>query len=191
MPEQTNPVLDFLTTRRSTPPKMLAGPAPDRAALETLLLLAARVPDHGALVPFRFLVLAEAALRRIGDAIVWTGTETGLPEDQIGKARAVYATSPLAIAVIASPKPSAKIPEVEQLHSAGSACLQLLNAAQAAGWAAGWVTGWAAHDRRFLPKLLDLADAESIVGLVHIGTAAPQADRPRPDMIAITRWLDA
>ena len=54
---QTNPVLDFLLSRRSRPAAALTAPAPDAAALEVLLTAAARVPDHGALVPWRFLVL--------------------------------------------------------------------------------------------------------------------------------------
>jgi nitroreductase len=191
MPAAQTETLAFLARRRSVPPRLLTGPAPDRAALMQILNLAARVPDHGILVPFRFLVLAAPALRRIGDAIARIGTAEGLPDDQVAKARAVYATSPLAVAVIAAPKHSEKAPEIEQIHSAGAACLQLLNAALASGWAAGWVTGWAAHDRRFLPALLDLAPSETVVGLVHIGTGPEQADRPRPDVAAISRWIEA
>lgn len=191
MPAAQTETLAFLASRRSVPPRLLTAPVPDREALLAILTLAARVPDHGILVPFRFVVLAAPALRRIGDGIARIGAEAGVEDEKIAKARAVYATSPLAVAVIGSPQESGKAPEIEQLHSAGSACLQLLNAASAAGWAAGWVTGWAAHDRRFLPALLGLSGSESVVGLVHIGTGPAQADRPRPDIPAIIQWVEA
>lgn len=187
-PEPSRPVLAFLASRRSTPPKLLTGPAPDRAAIADLLTLAARVPDHGMLTPWRFVVLEAAALRRLGTEIARTGAAEQIADEQIAKAVAIYATSPLAVAVIAAPKPSDKAPEVEQLNSAAAVCLGLLNAALASGWRAGWVTGWAAHDRRFLPNLLGLADTESITGLVHIGTGPTPADRPRPDTAALTTW---
>ena len=179
--------LDFLATRRSTSPKLLAAPAPDRRQVAALLTLAARSPDHGALVPWRFLVLGAPALRRLAGNIARTGAALGLPDEQVAKARAVYDTSPLAVVVVAAPKDD-KIPDVEQHLSAGAVCLGLLNAALASGWQAGWVTGWAAHDRRVLPDLLGLAPTEAVAGIVHVGTAATPPERPRPDLAAITDW---
>jgi nitroreductase len=181
--------LDFLSRRRSTPPKAIAGPAPDRAALDRILRLAVRSPDHGMLVPWRFVVLQAPALRRQGGALEAIGARQGLDPAQIAKGAAIYATSPLAVAVIASPKPG-KIPDAEQHLSAGAACLSLLNAALASGWAAGWVTGWPAHDRGFVPALLNLAEAETIAGMIHIGTGATPPDRPRPDPAQITTWIE-
>ena len=103
-----------------------------------------------------------------------------------------FADANLAIAVIASPKPSEKIPEIEQVLSAGAVCLALLNAALAAGWGANWLTGWAVHDRQFATGQLGLAPGEFVAGLIHIGTetAAPP-ERPRPDLAAITTWIEA
>src|SRR5690606_31779318 len=98
-------VLDFLARRRSVPPKLIAAPAPDRAALRDLLALAARSPDHGMLVPWRFVVLEEPALRRLAETSAATGAAEGLDPAQIAKGRAVYDSSPLAVAVISSPRP--------------------------------------------------------------------------------------
>jgi nitroreductase len=180
---------DFLASRRSTPPKLLKGPAPERPALDQILTLAARSPDHGMLVPWRFIVLTERALRRLGGEIAARGERHGFDPEQIEKGRAVYDTSPLAVVVVAAPVYSDKIPKVEQIHSAGAVCLSLVNAALAAGWGAGWVTGWVAHDRRFLPTALGLTSAESIAGIVHIGTPPGKPpERPRPDIAAITTW---
>jgi nitroreductase len=188
MADRNDAALQFLATRRSVPPKAIAAPAPDRAEVERLLTIAARVPDHGMLTPWRFVVLGEPALRRVAAEIAARAAALGLDEAQIAKGRAVYDTSPLAVVVVAAPVASDKIPDVEQSHSAAAVCLSLLNAALAAGWAAGWVTGWAAHERPYLPAILGLNGAETVAGVVHIGTAAVPPDRPRPDVAALTTW---
>lgn len=186
-----NPVMDFLLTRRSRPPKTLREPAPDRAALLPLLSAAARSPDHGMLVPWRFLVLERAALPRIAALAARRAAEAGRDADGIEKVRATFAASPLCVAVVASPKPSEKIPEIEQTLSAGAVCLALLNAALASGWGAGWVTGWLALDRPFLAAL-GLGPREWVAGFVHIGTETVRpAERDRPDLGAITTWVPA
>lgn len=183
-------VLDFLLTRRSRPVRLLRAPGPDRATLERLLTAATRVPDHGKLEPWRFLVLERAALDRLAGLCAERGAALGEEPDKIGKAAAIFADSPFAVAVIAAPKPSDKIPEIEQLLSAGAVCLSLLNAALAQGFGACWLTGYAAHDREFCARGLELAPHERVAGFVHIGTAeAVPPDRPRPDIAALTRWL--
>jgi nitroreductase len=191
MARPNSEALAFLATRRSVPPKLIAGPAPAPAETTRLLGLAARVPDHGMLTPWRFIVLEAAALRRLGAEIARRGAAQAIDPEALAKARAVYDTSPLAVIVVAAPVDSDKIPAIEQSHSAAAVCLSLLNAALASGWAAGWVTGWAAHDRRFLPTALGLTGAETISGVIHIGTAEAPPDRPRPDIDALTTWAGA
>lgn len=191
MTEANQPVLDFLLTRRSRPSKLLRPPAPDDAALKLLLTAAARTPDHGKLEPWRFIVLRGAALKRLGAAVAEAGARLEKDADAITKARLCYDESPLCVAVIESPKPG-KIPEVEQTYSAGAVCLALLNAALAAGWGANWLSGWASHDRGFAENALGLAPHERVAGLIHIGTAsAIPPERPRPDLDAITQWIEA
>jgi nitroreductase len=190
MPDPNQAALDFLLTRRSRPAKTLAAPVPDRDALRTILTAAARTPDHGKLEPWRFVVLERAALQRLADAVPEAGVRLGIEAERVAKMRAQFADASLAVAVVFSPKPSDKIPQVEQLLSAGAVCLAMLNAALAAGWGANWLTGWAAHDPEFVRAHLGLADHETIAGLIHIGSAttAPP-DRPRPDVDAITSWV--
>ena len=97
----------------------------------------------------------------------------------------------MAIAVISSPKPSDKIPMIEQTFSAGCAALSLLNAALAAGWGAAWMTGWAAYDRVLVEGVLGLTPEESVVGYIYLGTCAtPPPDRPRPDVAALITWME-
>ena len=191
MPDPNPAALDFLLTRRSRPAKTLAAPAPDRAALRPLLTAAARSPDHGKLEPWRFVVLERAALDRLAALAVARGAALGLDADKIEKARTQFADSLLAVAVVSAPKPSDKIPRIEQVYSAGAVCLALLNAALAAGWGANWLSGWASHDRDFVEGGLGLSPDEAVAGLIHIGTetTAPP-ERPRPDLDAITTWAE-
>ncbi len=192
MPVPNQSALDFLLTRRSRPHKTLTGPAPDAEALRPILTAAARSPDHGKLEPWRFIVLEEAALRRLGTLTRSRAAELGHDTEQTEKAAALFAHAPLSIAVIAAPKSSPKIPEVEQTLSAGAACLALLNAALAAGWGANWLSGWVATDRPFLQAGLNLAETEWVAGFIHIGTeTSTPPDRPRPDLDAITTWVSA
>ncbi len=192
MPTPNKAALDFLLSRRSRPAKTLTMPIPDRAALELLLTAAARSPDHGKLEPWRFIVLTKPALSRLAVLISGRGQALGIDPEKITKAKAQFADADLAVAVISSPKPSEKIPQIEQVYSAGAVCLALLNAALAAGWGANWLSGWTSHDRAFVRDGLDLEDHETVAGFIHIGTetAAPP-ERPRPDMTAITSWVDA
>jgi len=190
MPDANQAVLDFLLTRRSRPAKTLVAPVPGRAALRVLLTAAARSPDHGKLEPWHFLVLEKAALARLAGLAEARGAALGKSEGEIAKQRAQFADADLAVAVVEAPKPSDKIPAIEQTYSAGAVCLALLNAALAAGWGANWLTGWAVHDRAFAETGLGLSAGERVAGLIHIGTetAAPP-ERPRPDIDAITRWV--
>nr|WP_321510990.1 nitroreductase [uncultured Celeribacter sp.] len=192
MPTPNPAALDFLLTRRSRPAKTLTAPVPDKADVLTLLQAAARTPDHGKLEPWRFIVLAKPALTRLSERVVTLGETQGIEPEKIEKARRQFADADLAVAVIFSPKDSPKVPQVEQLYSAGAVCLSLLNAALAAGWGANWLSGWASHDRSFCEDGLGLSEHESIAGLIHIGTetVAPP-ERPRPDLDQIVDWVDA
>ncbi|MFC7703139.1 nitroreductase [Plastorhodobacter daqingensis] len=190
MPTPNPAALEFLLTRRSRPAKTLALPVPDRAALEQILTAAARTPDHGKLEPWRFIVLEKVALTRLAALARSRGASLGLAPEQIDKGTAQFADADLVVAVIAAPQPSPKIPEIEQILSAGAVCLALLNAALASGWGANWLTGWASQDRDFATAGLGLQPHEFVAGLIHIGTerSAPP-DRPRPDLARITTWM--
>lgn len=191
MPDPNPEAVSFLTTRRSRPAKTLQAPAPDRQALRRLLTIAARAPDHGKLEPWRFLVLESAAMRRLAETLPEKGAELGIEPEKIDKAVDAFANAPLVVAVVASPKPSDKIPEVEQTLSAGAVCMQLLNAALAEGWGANWLSGWASHDRDWRERNLGLMPHEWIAGLIHIGTETnPPPERPRPSLDAITEWIE-
>lgn len=192
MPDPNPAAFSFLETRRSRPAKTLAGPVPSRDALRQLLTIAARTPDHGKLEPWRFIILEQAALHRLADTVGERGQALGIEPEKIDKATLEYQNAHLAVVVVASPKPSEKIPEIEQTLSVGAVCMQLLNASLAAGWGANWLSGWVSHDRDWRERNLALMPHEWIAGIIHIGTErnAPP-ERPRPDIDAITEWFEA
>ncbi|KGJ11764.1 nitroreductase [Paracoccus versutus] len=180
--------LAFLASRRSHPPKLLAGPPPSREALMELLELAARVPDHGKLEPWRFAVLERATLDRLAPVLARHVLDQGGDEAAAEKARSAFG-SPVIVAVVSAPVESPKVPEWEQFLSAGAVCLELVNAALAAGYGAAWLTGPAA-EADFARAHLGLAEGERIVGLVHIGRRGPTPpERPRPDVAVKTTFL--
>ena len=188
--DATHPeALAFLLSRRSRPAKTLIAPAPGRDELLPILTAAARTPDHGKLEPWRFIVLEKPALTRLASLVEELGGARGIDENTMIKSIAQYANADLAVAVIASPKISEKVPAIEQLYSAGAVCLALLNAALASGWGANWLSGWASHDTEFCARGLGLEEHEKIAGLIHIGTEKnTPPERPRPDLGAITEW---
>jgi nitroreductase len=180
--------LQLLKTRRSVKPIELVGPPPTAEEIDTLLTIASRVPDHGKLVPWRFIIFEGEARLAAGDTIA-AAFRTKYPQagaEQIALERQRLARAPLVIAVVSRVAPHVKIREWEQVLSAGAAAMNLVNAAHALGYGASWITEWYAYDRAVLDRF-GLAATERIVGFVHIGRPKGQvADRPRPDLAAVT-----
>lgn len=183
---------EFLLSRRSVPSKTLVHPAPDRETVSRFLEAGARVPDHKMLEPWRFLVLEDAALDRLAEAVHARALALALGDEKAEKGRSSFRTAPLSVAVVASPVETDAIPEVEQTLSAGAACLSVLNAALAEGWGANWITGWMAFDREFLEQELGLGPREYVAGFIHMGTVSVRpGERKRPDLSALTTWIEA
>lgn len=179
--------LQALDERRSVPSKQLGEPGPDEATLLAMLRSAVRVPDHGKLVPFRFLRIAGQARLALGDFLAerTRQRDPAAPPAAVEKDRGRFAHAPLAIAVIVRLQREAKVPEIEQWLTAGSVCFALLQAAQAYGFGAQWLTAWMAYDADVAARL-GLAENERIAGFIHIGTARMQApERERPDPRAL------
>ena len=180
-------VLAFLATRRSASAQFLTAPGPDAEALAGLLRVAARVPHHGKLAPWRFVVLEGEAKARFVAALrdLARGMES---PDKTEAALGKIAAPPLSVAVISRAQ-EGKIPLWEQELSAGAVCMTLLIAAQAMGFGANWITDWYAETPEAL-ALLGARPGERVAGFLHIGTAGqPPQERVRPDMDAIvSRW---
>lgn len=179
--------LSLLKTRRSIKPVELKDPGPDAAEIETLLTVASRIPDHGKLTPWRFIVFEGAARGAAGERIAAAFHQkyADATPEQVAFERNRLARAPLVVAVVSRAAPHVKIPEWEQVLSAGAAAMSLVMAAHALGYAANWITEWYAYDRNALDGL-GIAENEKVAGFVHIGTPAkPPEDRPRPPLDSI------
>jgi nitroreductase len=185
--------LSLLKQRRSVPPQFLAAPGPDAAQIQDLLTIASRVPDHGKLAPWRFILFSGAGKEKAA-GIVAQGFKARNPEADEAKIefeRKRLLHAPLVIAVISTAAPHFKIPEWEQELSAGAVCMNLLVAAQAMGFGACWLTNWFAFDRAVLTSF-GVGETERVAGFVHIGTASSvPAESERPDISAITTTFGA
>ncbi len=176
--------LALLAQRRSSSPQHLAAPAPSGAELEDLLRLAARVPDHGKLFPWRFIILEGDAKAQLAERYEALARERPDAEKALGVLFKLK-TPPLAVVVVSQVKES-HIPGWEQLLSAGAACQTLVLAATAMGYGANWITDWYSYEPR-ATAVLGLTPEESVAGVVLIGTPTEAPlERVRPDVAAIT-----
>jgi len=180
--------LDFLEGRRSQPSRQLGEPGPTAEQLERLLAAAIRVPDHGKLTPWRLLLIRGEQRAKLGEALteIHARVDPDVPPAVLHKDRERFNFAPLIVTVIARVEPNhPKVPEQEQVLSAGYVAYNLLLGAQALGFGAQILTGWAAYDRD-VAQLLGLGDNERIVAFVHIGTAHEQApERTRPALAEV------
>ncbi|MEN5208455.1 nitroreductase [Stenotrophomonas terrae] len=179
-----NCFLQALDQRHSVPSLQLGEPAPDPATQLRMLQSAVRVPDHGKMVPFRFLRLQGEARHALGAFLAQRSRQRdpNAAEAAVEKDRQRFSHAPLIITVIARLQDNPKVPAQEQLLTAGCVCFALLQAAQGCGFGAQWLTAWMANDPE-VARHLGLADNERIVGFIHIGTpkiAVPDRDRPDP-----------
>jgi nitroreductase len=181
-------VLAFLKTRKSGSAKTMNGSAPTQAQLREMLDIAVRVPDHGKLNPWRFVLFEGDSRARIGKVFRnrWAVLHPDHAEQTLDFVAGMFMRAPLVIGVVSTAAPHAKIPEWEQQLSAGAVCYNLVLAALAMGFSAQWQTDWMAYDAEVL-RDMGLSAAERIAGFIYIGQAsAPLEERPRPDPMALT-----
>lgn len=177
------PILDFLLARNSVPIPDLREPAPNDNEIAKIMAAASRVPDHGRLAPWRFILYRGKAREEIGQklAVLAEQREGPLPEGRRNQELARFSRAPLVIGVVSSPKENPKIPQWEMFLSGGMAAMNLMIAANALGYGTNMITNWYSD----VPEgraILGLAPQERVIGFVHIGSyegAAPE--RPRPD----------
>lgn len=163
--------LALLARRRSTKVAHFVEPGPSSAEIDVLIRLGARVPDHGKLGPWRFVVMEGDARDRAGEAIAGViAADEGVDEVRLAAARNLFKRAPAVVMVVSSTVQSQKVPEWEQVLSSGAVCFGMLIAAHALGYAACWLTEWPAFDAR-VRTAFGLAEHERIAGFVYLGTA--------------------
>ncbi len=174
--------LELLKRRRSVKPREMTAPGPSAAEIEMILTIGARVPDHGKLAPWRFIVFEGDSRIRAGEIIaaVFAGKHPDASPAEIEVEKHRLTDAPLVIGIVSFTRAHPKVPAWEQELSAGASAMNILNAATALGYGACWLTGWFAFDRDVLDGL-GLKPDERLAGFVHIGTPSkPSEDRPRP-----------
>ncbi|MDP4594645.1 MAG: nitroreductase [Beijerinckiaceae bacterium] len=179
-----NPALELLKTRRSVPVLAMSGPGPDAEQLNTLLTIATRVPDHGKLCPWRFILFEGDSREKAGQTLArrFKALNPDATQAQIEIEHKRLLHAPLIIAVVSRSMPHGKIPEWEQILSAGAVCMNLVTAANAMGFVTSWLTQWYAYDPE-TRAAFGVAAEEKIAGFIHIGRKdIPNEDRPRPDL---------
>src|SRR3984957_3714926 len=176
--------LELLTTRRSFKAVELAGPPPSATEIDTLLTVASRVPDHGKLAPWRFIVFEGEARRAAGEAIAaaFRAKYPDAKPEHIAAERERLVRASLVIAVVSRARPQCENPGMGAGASAGAAAMSLVLAAYALGYGASWITEWYTYDRGVLDAF-GLAPHERIAGFIHIGRPpGPPEGRPRPPL---------
>lgn len=180
----------LLATRRSGKARDLQAPGPTPAQLHEILQSAMRVPDHGKLAPWRFVVIADDSRKQLGDALasILAAEKPDARPAEIEAARSFAAQAASLVVVLSKPSFERPIPIWEQELSAGAVTMNLCVAVHAQGFVANWLTGWATYSPGVL-TLLGEPD-ERIAGFIFIGTPArPLEERPRPDFdTVVSHW---
>nr|WP_316654221.1 nitroreductase [uncultured Gellertiella sp.] len=188
---ENTPLKDFLAVRRSIPAFQMRAPGPGQGEIEDILRLASRVPDHGKIAPWRFIVYRGGERIRLGAELLKLrlSFDPGLSADLIEVEKTRFARAPVVIGIISKAGPHAKVPEWEQVMSAGALCMNTLIAANALGYVSNWLTEWFAFDERAYP-LLGVQPGEKVAGFIHIGSSDfPAVERPRPELADTVTWI--
>jgi nitroreductase len=191
MLNDTSSVLNLLRTRKSASAKAMTEPGPTAAQLSEILDIAVRVPDHGKLAPWRFILWEGDARKDFGEVMKarWHELHPEHGAESLDFVKGMFLRAPAVLAVVSSAAVHPKIPVWEQQLSAGAVCMNILTAATALGLGCQWNSDWIAYDGE-IARAMGLKPHEKVAGLIYLGTpAAPLEDRPRPDASALlTRW---
>ncbi|GHB33138.1 nitroreductase [Pseudovibrio japonicus] len=181
----------FLKTRRSHLAATLMHPGPDQAQISELLEMACRVPDHGKISPWRFVIYDSSQAEAIGVELADIAEKRQGPLGENTKAMELerFSRAPLVIGVLSSPNREHKVPVWEQELAVGAVCISLLNACFSMGFVGQWLTEWYAFDAE-AAAYLGARDGERFAGFIHIGSpSVVPKDRPRPDVAQLTEYF--
>jgi nitroreductase len=174
--------IDLLLTRRSGSAKSMTEPGPSKKQLDVILEVSARAPDHGKLFPWRFIVLEGKGRKRAGDILAKAMKDEHEKDKTIESERERFLRAPVVVVVVSRVRENIKIPEWEQVLSAGAVCQNMLIASHALGFVANWLTEWTAY-HPIVKEELGLKPGERIAGFIYIGSPGdPLEERVRPDM---------
>jgi nitroreductase len=171
----------------------MSGPGPSDDEIRDILTIAARVPDHGKLAPWRFILYRPESGARIGAWLAdrYEALNGPLSGELREKELTRFTRSPLVVGVVSRAVEHPKIPVWEQQLSAGAVCMNLVSAASASGFVSQWLTEWYAFDDD-ASRFLGARSGERFAGFVHIGTATQNSvERQRPEIDDLmTNWTE-
>lgn len=181
--------LNLLRSRRSGSAKTMGAPGPSKSQLAEILQSGARVPDHGKLFPWRFIIFEGAGRERFGDVLAEILEAESERSKQIEEERARFLRAPVVVGVVSAAREQIKIPVWEQELSAGAVCQNILIATHAMGFVGNWLTEWYAYHPKVKEKI-GLKPGERIAGFIYIGTSTIDLEeRPRPEMDKIVEYF--
>jgi len=185
-PEKLNRIgptaLDVLLSRRSCPARAMTEPGPSKSQLADILRAGSRVPDHGKLSPWRFIVFEGEGRGRFADILVNTLLQEGATPSHSDEWRARVTAAPVIIGVVSSARELIKIPVWEQEMSAGAVCQNILIAAHALGFVGNWLTEWYAY-HPVVKQKIGLQAGERMAGFIYVGTPQQELEeRSRPEL---------
>ncbi len=186
-------LLAFLKSRKSASAKAMTGPGPDAVQLRDILSMAVRVPDHGKLNPWRFIVFEGDARGQVGEkfAARFAELHPEYPAESVDFQKSLLVRAPVVVAVVSTAAVHAKIPVWEQQMSAAAVCFNMVLATQAHGFDVQWQSDWIAYDDG-AKAAMGISANEKVAGIIYIGTSAvPLEERPRPDAAALTTYWSA
>lgn len=184
-------LIDLLLSRRSVLADLMEEPGPSESELRQILSSAMRVPDHGRLTPWRFVLIRGDARAKLGDVIgdAFKDESPEAHERQVSREQQRFSRAPVVVAVISSVLKDHKIPEWEQILSAGAACQTMLIAAISMGFAAQWLTEWYSYNEN-VRNALGLREDDRIAGFVYIGSGKALSERARPNYVdVVSDWM--
>lgn len=184
-------VVALLLSRRSGSAKRMAAPGPTAAELDVIFEAATRVPDHGKLAPWRFILFEGESRARFGAVLAqcFRAANPEAEEERVQLERERFMRAPVVVGLISRMREGLPIPVWEQTISAGACGMTLVLAAHALGYVANWITEWCAYDP-CVRENLGLSDNERVAGFIYIGkSAVPLEERVRPDYrTLVTRY---
>ena len=184
---------NFFLKRRSVMAKKMSSGHIDELDLKSILKAGIRVPDHGALSPWRLKVIQGNVLKKIDEEIILSEFLKKNPEpsksSRVTESKRLQRAG-VVIAVLSTPKEHPTIPVSEMHLSSGAVCMNLLSCAQSLGYAAQWLTEWYAYNNKMIDYLGGRIGIDSISGFIYIGKKLEEpSERKRPDPADIISYL--
>jgi len=180
----------LLQTRRSSKARNLIAPGPDKVELRQILEIGMRVPDHGKLAPWRFVVVEKDAQAALGDAAAkaYFKEKPDASDLELEAIKSFPSQAPVVVIVLSRLNTARSIPEWEQRLSAGAACQNMMIAAHALGYLGSWLTGWSAYSDDVV-RIVGGEDGDKIAGFLFFGSSDHGlSERPRPDFDEIVSY---